>query len=307
MDRLRHKQKKDKPNKNLDNEKTHSFIKDVQKNQERLKIKGLLRTVRMNHSMRVAHISKVTNSKDFNDQEFHMDEELNSTEGHQIIEPLSATNPVMVPSTYNDSNVTESQHIILKYNEIYSELNDDDSAENTNNIINKTSKDQEESLKDTQYNDRTPKENPDSEIQKDPENKKILLVKGRDRKLSLDQTMLTRRISQSELDLHSIGKSPLERKSSFFKKKMDSFLKNTTEIFKRQSLSNKVELDRPRGCMSVSLQSLNEKTGDLLKKNQVSKLLGNIFFAPHNIIFFSLCSSLFIILLSKVSKHISVI
>lgn len=278
MDRLRHKQKKEKPTKNVDKEKTHSFIKDVKTIQENLKIKDLLRSVRMNNSMRVARGSKVMNSEDLNDKVFYMDEEFNSAEGRHIIEPLSATNPVMLSNTYNDNNVTKSEHFILNYNDINSELNDDDSVEqkldieykNTNKMLNEISKDQEESLKEIQDVEKIPKERSDVEVQKEPENKKILLLKKNERKFSLDQSMLTRRISQSELDLHSIGKSPLERKSSFFKKKMDSFFKNTTEIFKRQSLSNKAELERPRGSISVSLQSLNEKTGDLLKKNQVS-------------------------------------
>lgn len=280
MDRLRHKQKKEKPIKNIDKEKTHYFIKDVKTIQENLKIKEILRTVRMNSSMRVPRGSKVTNSKDVNDNDFLFAGEVYSAEEQQSIEPLSATNRELVPSTYSDSNVTESEHIILNYNDINPEVSDDHFVEqkldivydNTNEIINEISKDQEESLKDTQEIERIAEENPDVKVQKEPENKKILLLINRERKLSLDQTMLTRRISQSELDLHSIGKSPLERKSSFFKKKMDSFFKNTTEIFKR-SLSNKVEQERRRGSMSVSLQSLNENTEDLLKNNQVSNYL----------------------------------
>lgn len=272
MDRLKHKQKKEKPIKNVDKEKTHSFIKDVKAIQENLKIKEILRTVRMNNSVRVPRGSKITNSKHLNDKESFFDDDVNAAEEQQI-EPFSATNPVLVPTS---SDITESE-IILNYNDINSEVNDDPVVqkldivhENTNEIRNEISKVQEESLQNSQETERIPEETPDVKAQKDPENKNIPLVKNRDRKLSLDQTMLSRRVSQSELDLHSIGKSPLERKSSFFKKKMDSFLKNTTEIFKRQSLSNKVELERRRGSMSVSLQSLNEKTEDLLKNNQVS-------------------------------------
>lgn len=276
MDRLRHKQKKEKPTRNIDKEKTHSFLKDVKTIQENLKIKEILRTVRMNSSVRVPRGSKVMKGKDFNDKEVLFDEKFSSTEGQQTIEPVSATNPVIVPSTYDDSNVTESKHFIFNYKN--SDGNDDDSVEqkldivheNTNKIINEISKDQEETLKDTQEIDRLPKETPDVMVQKEQENKKIMPLKNRERKLSLDQTMLTRRISQSELDLHSIGKSPLERKSSFFKKKMDSFFKNTTEIFKRQSLSNKAEIERRRGSKSVSLQSLNANSENLLKNNQVS-------------------------------------
>lgn len=285
MDRLKHKQKKEKPTKNGDKEKTQYFIKDVKSIQDNLKIKEILRTVRMNNSMRYPRGGKVTNSNCLNEKEFFFDDDHHAAEGQQTIEPLCATNPILVPSAQNDCNITESEHVILIYNDINSDVNDDDSVvqkldivhENTHKIINEISKDQGESLEDSQVVERIPKETQDVETQKDPENKKILLLKNRERKLSLDQTMLTRRISQSELDLHSIGKSPLERKSSFFKKKMESFLKNTTEIFKRQSLRNKVEVDRRRGSMSVSLQSLNEKTEDVLKNNQVSNSLIFIF------------------------------
>lgn len=277
MDRLRHKQKKEKQTKNVDKEKAHSCIKDVKSIQDNLKIKEILRTVRMNNSMRYPRGSKVTNSNCFNEKEL-FDDDHQAAEGLQTIEPLCATNPVLVPSAQNGCSIIESEHVILNYNDINSDVNDDDSVvqkldivhENTHKITNEISKDQKESLEDSHGVDRIPKETQDVETQKDPGNKNILLLKNRERKLSLDQTMLTRRISQSDLDLHSIGKSPLERKSSFFKKKMENFLKNTTEIFKRQSLSNKVGLNRRRESMSVSLQSLTEKTEDILKNNQVS-------------------------------------
>lgn len=81
----------------------------------------------------------------------------------------------------------------------------------------------------------------------------------RNRKYSLDNNVLTRRQtwSQSEIDLHSVGKSPLERKSSFFRKKLDRFFKNTSEIFKKQSANAKVENVKRRGSISFSMQSLN--------------------------------------------------
>lgn len=284
MDRLRHKQKKEKPPKNVDKEKAHSFIRDVKTIQENLKIKEIMRTVRMN----VPRGSRVPINNDFNDKESFFDEEHNSADGQQKIELLSATNLVMFSEANNDSNVTENNHILHNCTDINSEVNYDDNDvqrneenldivhENTNEIVNEISKDEEVPLEDTQEIERIPTETPDVPCtQKDPENKKIAMLKNRERKLSLDQTMLTRRISQSELDLHSIGKSPLERKSSFFKKKLDSFLKNTTEIFKRQALINKVELENPRGSMSVSLQSLNEKTEVLLKNDHVSNIFTN--------------------------------
>lgn len=312
MDRLRHKQKKEKTVKNADKEKTHSFLKDVKAIQENLKIKEILRTVRMNNSVRAPRGSKITNSKHSNEQELFFDDESNGAEGQQTIEPLSAINPVLVPTTHNDSSITESEHIILNYNDVNSEVNDESIVqkldilhENTNVIRNEISKVEEESLEDSQEIEGIPEETVDVEVQKDPENKKIHLLKGRERKLSLDQTMLTRRVSQSEFDLHSIGKSPLERKSSFFRKKMDSFFKNTTEIFKRQS---KVEQERRRGSMSVSLQSLNEKTEDFLKTNQVSNSTWLYFFECPKLILviFALTTFFFVCITIHISyKHIA--
>lgn len=82
---------------------------------------------------------------------------------------------------------------------------------------------------------------------------------SRNRKLSLDNSMLSRKgsWSQSEINLQSVGKSPLERKSSFFRKKFDKFFKNTSELFKNQSASLKNDKIQRRGSMSFSLQSLN--------------------------------------------------
>ncbi|XP_041986923.1 uncharacterized protein LOC121738754 [Aricia agestis] len=77
---------------------------------------------------------------------------------------------------------------------------------------------------------------------------------GRMRKLSLDQSILSRSegLSQSELNLSYIGKKPLERKPSFFRKKMDTFLRNTTEMFKKRT--SQLQSSPKTG----SLQCLNE-------------------------------------------------
>lgn len=265
MDRLRHKQKKEKPTKYADKEKTHSFITDVKSIKENLKIKEILRTVKMNSSMRMKapRGSKVMNSKDLMNEDPYIAEE------QQVIEPVSAINPVMVSSSDVDFNVVQSESIIVDSNDVNSEMRNDGSVEenhldivheNTNMIENQNSKDEEEPLINKQEVERIPNET---------EDKRLQLLKSRERKLSLDHSLLTRRVSQSELDLHSIGKLPLERKSSFFRKRMDSFLKNTTEIFKRQSLNHKAEPVHRRGSMSASTPALNEKNGDLWTSNQV--------------------------------------
>lgn len=251
-----------------DKEKTHSFISDVKSIRENLKIKEILRTVKMNSSMRLKapRGSKVMNSKDL------MDEDPNSTEEQLTIDLVSATNPVMVASSDIDSNITETDNIIDDNKDIDSEVKNDDTVEHknldvlhesTDIIENETPNDENELLINKQ-------EQEIEKIAKETEDKRLQFVKGRERKLSLDHSLLTRRVSQSELDLHTIGKLPLERKSSFFRKKMDSFLKNTTEIFKRQSLGSKAEPVHRGESRSVSTQSLNEKDGDLWKSNQVS-------------------------------------
>ncbi|XP_053624255.1 uncharacterized protein LOC128683065 isoform X2 [Plodia interpunctella] len=256
MDRFRQKVKKDKP-KYTDKEKPPLFITDVKTIRENLKIKEILRTVKMNSSMRVKapRGSKVMQNKDFNDNDEFDD---SSGEPHQS-DSASATNSVLAENSdivevKNDDCVSKNKNVTTDNNN--SVLMDCAVMTTASGII------QEENMPSTNGDNEK-----SASISSIPEIKTTLIddpprIISRDRKLSLDQAMWSRRqsLSQSEIDLHSIGKSPLERKSSFFRKKMDSFFKNTTEIFKKHSVSrSKSELVR-RGSMSQSLQSLNEKT-----------------------------------------------
>ncbi|XP_028162162.1 uncharacterized protein LOC114354102 isoform X2 [Ostrinia furnacalis] len=280
MDRFRQKSKKESPMKHVDKDKSSLFIADVKSMKENIKIREILRTVKMNSSMRIKapRGSKIMQNKDFNDND-DFDEAQNS-EGASDREPHSAINQEMMKTV--DDTVTDTLNV---------ETSDQQNCGSEDDANNE----RKENPEDSPYTEQnvpqieTPSESAASDevdVNSDHNSEKIKIVitsrsndnlavdpavspeiaasvpKGkltqcRERKLSLDQTMLNRResFSQSELDLHSIGKSPLERKSSFFRKKMDSFLKNTTEIFKRQSS----HLSR-RGSISVSLQSLNEKT-----------------------------------------------
>ncbi|XP_069365126.1 uncharacterized protein [Maniola hyperantus] len=258
MERFK-KLKKEKPGKSSLKDKTPLFITDVKSIKENIKIKEILRTVKMNSSMRLKAPpgSKVINNKDFNDDDCF---EGSSSNPHSS-ELLSATNPDVVVSSAQQ-----------KENEIDSDSNTRKStqeSDNENEIIvvvenkDSTCNEIEEPVSIEQSSDSSLKNSDISQKDLINVNTDNVLPNGktndnsRDRKLSLDHTMLLRLegLSQSELDLHSIGKSPLERKSSFFRKTMDSFVRNTTEMFKKQNKS----LQR-RVSMSVSLQSLNDKS-----------------------------------------------
>lgn len=283
MDRFRQKNKKEKPMKYVGKDPT-PMLTDVKSIQENLKIKEILRTVKMNSSMRIKapRGSKVMQNKDFIDNEDIFEKEPNC----ENVEHPNATNPNVVLNSncmeINENDSDDKTETATENNEqnedTLCESNDKNSSidktaedsvtetENISNIKSITEEDKQINIPDVKIDLLPPSDVPH--------------VKPRDRKLSLDQTMLTRRegLSQSELDLNSIGKSPLERKSSFFRKTMDSFLKNTTEYFKRQSISRSQSIQR-RGSMSMSLQSLNENTvcngdyGELLHKHQVSIVL----------------------------------
>lgn len=277
----------------VDKDQSPLFITDVKTIKENLKIKEILRTVKMNSSMRIKapRGSKVMQNKDFNDNEDIFGSDLNSEdsnnedsnkEDHNIIENPSATNPdVIVTNSCVETNETEGSE------DTSNESNEAAINESNENIILVAPTIHEsisvpEGLSDLGLINNEDKQNnlivPDVKIDL-PAPSDCSHVKTRDRKLSLDQTMLSRRggLSQSELDLNSIGKFPLERKSSFFRKKMDSFLKNTTEIFKRQT-SNKGQPIQRRGSMSLSLQSLNKNSacgdyGEPLHNHEVSIVL----------------------------------
>ncbi|CAK1588371.1 unnamed protein product [Parnassius mnemosyne] len=268
MDKSKPKATK-KLEKNANKKKNSMFISDVKNMKENLKIKEILRNVKMNSSMRIKAPpgSKVMDNKDFNDNSDDF-EESTIDEGQdqmQTNESPSATNRDVVTSSNIFENETEQSKI--------SQIRDDD-IQNTDDILEKTTEKKEivdfnettilekpnDCSQSNTYVDCVPSDYVVVNVISTPQNsKEIVNVKLRDRKLSLDQTILCGRggLSQSELDLHSIGKSPLERKSSFFRKKMDSFLKNTTEIFKRQSIGGKPQPIQRRGSMSISLQSLS--------------------------------------------------
>lgn len=257
MDRTKQKAKKEKPNKYVDKEKSPSFIADVKALKENLKIREILRTVKMNSSMRIKAPkgSKVMQNQDFHDSE-DIFEGTTSKDGEDLSEPPSATN-LHIVNNAAPSETSESESA----NEESSQVDLNASEENLEeeveiNIMHK-SKSLSEGLDSGAERVSTPTIPGSPAILPPLESP---LLRARERKLSLDQTMLSKRegLSQSEVDLHLIGKSPLERKSSFFRKKMDSFLKNTTEIFKRQTSKSLQRRGSTCSRMSVSMQSLNE-------------------------------------------------
>ncbi|XP_073951724.1 uncharacterized protein isoform X2 [Choristoneura fumiferana] len=272
MDRFRQKSKKEKPMKHVDKDKSPLFITDVKTIKENIKIKEILRSVKMNSSMRIKapRGSVVMNNNDFIDVQDDQLDVNNDIQNVLLPDDLQeATNSDLV------NQITQGSEVVL--------TNDQDEIKNTTKEVNdfKPGDDSDDIKTDIieaqlispmdnteinhEVNQEITKDN-ETVLETEPRSKRNsacpAIVKTRERKLSLDHTMLTRRegLSQSDMDLHSIGKSPLERKSSFFRKKMDSFLRNTTEIFKRQSLSSKSQPVIRRGSMSVSLQSLNETT-----------------------------------------------
>ncbi|XP_047543680.1 uncharacterized protein LOC125075888 isoform X2 [Vanessa atalanta] len=253
MDRLKQKLKKEKQVKDSGKDKQSLFITDVKSIKENLKIKEILRSVKMNSSMRLKGPpgSKIMNSKDFNEEDCFEE----SSNNQNSIEPLSAFNPDVDVTKADLENQVERE-VNSSENELSPEvlnINKIEISEASDDTPNEAQSEKNNSLNNTQ-----------SDIDDNDEIANLtaslsngkLIEKNRDRKLSLDHTMLSRQdgFSQSELDLHTIGKSPLERKYSFFRKKMDSFVRNTTEMFRRQN-----SFLQRRGSMSVSLQSLNDK------------------------------------------------
>ncbi|KAJ0183729.1 hypothetical protein K1T71_000152 [Dendrolimus kikuchii] len=307
MDKIKQKPRKEKPMKHVEKGKSQSFITDVKTLKENLKIREILRTVKMNSSMRIKapRGSKVMTNKDFNDNENDgLFADCSHSDNHDISDLPSAINPnvvfnnVVIDKEETIAEVTDSRDINESIDSPAEDISRDivndeyqniDENENENglgdtNAINikiHRSNSVSEGLVDfVVISDTMKSVETTPELRMPPSPNDDLPVKTRDRKMSLDHTILTRRegLSQSELDLHSIGKSPLERKSSFFRKKMDSFLKNTTEIFKRQSLGSKSQTISRRGSMSVSLQSLNENStyNDDLRAEQLHKMHPNL-------------------------------
>lgn len=266
MDKSKHKTGK-KMDKNNGKEKSPLFVSDVKNLKENLKIKEILRTVKMNSSMRLKspQCSKTINNKDVNDNQDCFESASQELQDHTTVESNpSATNHNVITSTLNvdtgtsDNDLQKNEGIKVTIYEVpntCTESNDSLSS----NTLSENCNDLKESKINEEITETDTNANEVTSSSKSANN--ISNLKPRDRKLSLDQTILSRRagLSQSELDLNLIGKSPLERKSSFFRKKMDNFLKNTTEIFKRQSQSFKSQPTQRRGSKSISLQSLTDK------------------------------------------------
>ncbi|CAH2216183.1 jg3078, partial [Pararge aegeria aegeria] len=261
MDRKESKKfKKEKSVKCSSKKEGPLYITDVKSFKENIKIKEILRNVKMNSSMRLKAPpgSKVMSNTDFN----YEDSFEESSVAQNSTEILSATNTDVVVSNVEPNESKADNNYTSEASQ------ESDTANESNAVVgeNNHSCNHISTIEPLSTGDPTLQTNCDN-IQSDNENVNSNLnnrlpngkmyEKTRDRKLSLDQTILSRRegLSQSELDLHSIGKSPLERKSSFFKKTMDSFVKNTTEMFKKQNKSLQRHVS-----MSVSLQSLNDKS-----------------------------------------------
>ncbi|XP_048004318.1 uncharacterized protein LOC125240468 [Leguminivora glycinivorella] len=271
MDRFRQKTKKDKPMKHVEKEKSPLFT-DVKSMKENLKIKEILRSVKMNSSMRlkaprgsvVMDKNEFTDvSEDVSDDHSNLqdkpDQDFQEAKNVDLVNNLNHDSEDPTPHLRDEVEMNTGQQPGLQQDNCQPALSTDNSNPLTQEIDTSPSQ-ADGALKESEANqDILNREESFSKV--DSLQSKTNAVKNRERKLSLDNTMLSRResLSQSEMDLHYIGKSPLERKSSFFRKKMDSFIKNTTEIFKRQSLGSKSQTMSRRGSMSVSLQSLNEK------------------------------------------------
>ncbi|XP_061706336.1 uncharacterized protein LOC133517165 isoform X1 [Cydia pomonella] len=286
MDRFRQKTKKDKPMKHAEKEKSPMFT-DVKTIKENLKIKEILRSVKMNNSMRIKapRGSVVMDKNEFTDvqedgsddhsdlQDTKPDDDLQEAKNFDIVNNL--LHESKNPNTHLQNEISTNTEQQPEPYQDNLQLAHDTDYNNHSTQDTEMSASKVECMREPDVNQENLKSE-ESASKPDSLQTKTHIVKNRERKLSLDNTMLTRResLSQSEMDLHSIGKSPLERKSSFFRKKMDSFLKNTTEIFKRQSLGSKSHSMSRRGSMSVSLQSLNENVdtvGDEYNRSALSQ------------------------------------
>lgn len=296
MERLRSKAKKEKSIKHHDKAKPQPFAADVKTIKENLKIEEILKTVKINSSMRIKapRGSKVMSNKDLSETSEPIMSETRdfvlttSADNDTVIEMASLTDIDLdqTKDSYNenkagckDNNINYTKEIeesIQSIDDVINSLNDDlnglvaekfKSEKQEKPIV----KDEKEHCKELMKDDVDNKARyksyeaiPRIQVQVDTLSclPMINSLEKRSRKLSLDQTMLSRSpsLSQSEINLHLVGKSPLERKSSFFKKKMDSFLRNTSDIFKRQSLSKASEMPGlPRRVpLSYSLQSLHD-------------------------------------------------
>ncbi|XP_022123977.2 uncharacterized protein LOC110999289 isoform X2 [Pieris rapae] len=249
MDRLKQKLRKSSNAK-------EKYVADVMCIKENIKIREILRNVKMNSSMRLKAPtgSKVMNNTDYSDSE-DFDGRLKNE--NEIFQPPYAMNHDVIllypeyasaPSNLNEPTNHES-HRTLERLRSNSEANLSNSLKNVCHFENNK-------LVKLEPVKRSESMIPDTRCISE-----ILHTSLRTRKMSLDQSVLDRRFTQSELDLHSVGKLPLERKSSFFRKKMGSFFRNTAHLFKKKSLMN--------NNSTTSLQFLDEN--DLGNDEEIEK------------------------------------
>lgn len=241
MDRLKQKLKKEKLALNT----KEKCVADVKCIKENIKIREILRNVKMNSSMRLKAPtgSKVMSNADFNDSEDCFDEtpkDLNGT----FQQPPPATNYNVIV-TYPDYEISSDLNNIC--HEQTSTLDRYKSNSETNLVTTVKNMCNQHQEKKTESVKRSESMIPDVSALSEILNR--LPATMGTRKTSLDQSHLGRRFTQSEVDLNSLGKLPLERKSSFFRKKMNSFLRNTTHLFRQHSSVGK---------NTKSLRSLNE-------------------------------------------------
>ncbi|KAH9637246.1 hypothetical protein HF086_006890 [Spodoptera exigua] len=243
MDRFRQKSKKEKPMKYVDKDQAPLFITDVKAIKENLKIKEILRTVKMNSSMRIKAPkgSKVMQNKDFNDNEdiFGVDQTSDdqTNENQNTLDPPSATNPdvVVVSNSNEERDEAKSEEPNDKPSESEEEILED-CIENESSSDTKMheSVSVPEGLQDfvliSEENKQDVEVTPDVKIES-PSPSEILHVKARDRKLSLDQTMLSRRGGLNE---PYIPESMLNRAIS-----MSSGLDSASGQNRRKSRSNR--------------------------------------------------------------------
>lgn len=274
------KPKKRSPSKSAEKEKLPFFPHDFKSIKENIK-KEFLRTVKISNSFRVKGPRATTviiNSMNDSD---HVCETINSNVSHHnndtVVEDIVSTD-TMTPGEIIENNINIQSDAVqdAALSNIPKDLNEETNQKDVDVpiIIDYIENKEESPETDSNVNidDNLSKVNltcdshSTSEIYERDEKDLAtalpdlrLTVPNRNRKYSLDNTLLSRRQSwsQSEIDLHSVGKSPLERKSSFFRKRLDRFLKNTSEIFKKSSNSVNSDGIQRSSSMSFSLHSLN--------------------------------------------------
>ncbi|CAK1554169.1 unnamed protein product [Leptosia nina] len=254
MDKFKQKLKKDKTQQNC----KEKIVADVKCIKENIKIREILRNVKMNSSMRLKAPtgSKVMDNTDFSDYEDCFENDL-----------------VDEDTPRDDPPCAMNHDLILSHSE-FSSMPCDLNNVKTNLKFEKCRSNSEANLSTTLLDIVENRPNVNEVPTSVPEHFHTLPANCRNRKTSLDPTILNRKISQSELDLNSLGKSPLERKSTFFRKKMDSFLRNTSTFFRKQSGMPPYN-NQSVGRTAESLQCLNENRfegDDIFHNNQLKQV-----------------------------------